>query len=430
VRHKLINRQSYATQRRKRRDISWPVFLIPLLLIVTLLIFSAGYIPLLGGTDEASDDVGAGPEPTVHAEVREWTPSIALQYYKGNETSTEFLAENVGWLTMQYGMEDLRQQVLDRSYRPPVLQYMLTFQIRGPGPYTSENDECENEYTPVPDNPMWTDDFCELVHSHESWFLHNGDGERIYNKEKNWDGTDLYEYYMNPASDGYRKFWVSQMKRQQAAGWQGFSLDNVPLSLDYLRTRGDNQDGEVKEFDSSQEFRAAVVGLLDTIRENFPGYPIWGNMIRGGYDDDEWDDYLDHLDGFHEEHFANGWTNSDPPNAKEWDGMLKRVEKALRRGKGVALFSQGEQDDSQAFNFSLASFLLIATEDGRASFRYTHTADYKELWWYPEYETNLGLPKGKRYKQGKLWQRDFQCARVMVDPEARSGTIQLRPCQR
>jgi hypothetical protein len=406
------------------------MFLIPLLLIAALVLFAGGYMPGLGGSESDEDPAAAVPEPTVvHTEVREWRPSIALQYYKNNKASAEFLAENVGWLTMQYGMEELRQEVRDKGYRKPVLQYMLTFQIRGPGPYKNENDECENDYTPVPDNPMWTDDFCELVHSHESWFLHNGDGERIYNKEKNWDGTDLYEYYMNPASEGYRDFWVSQMKRQQAAGWQGFSLDNVPLSLEYLETRGDNQDGVVREFSSSKEFRAAVVGLLDTIRENFPGYPIWGNMIKGGYDADEWDDYLDHLDGFHEEHFATDWTNTEPPSAKEWDGMLKRAEKALQSGKGVALFSQGEQDDQQRFMFSLASFLLIADEDGRASFRYTHTADYKELWWYPEYDTNLGLPKGKRYKQGKLWQRDFQCARVTVDPQARTGSIQLRPCQ-
>jgi hypothetical protein len=406
------------------------MFLIPLLLIAALVLFAGGYMPGLGGSESDEDPAAAVPEPTVvHTEVREWRPSIALQYYKNNKASAEFLAENVGWLTMQYGMEELRQEVRDKGYRKPVFQYMLTFQIRGPGPYKNENDECENDYTPVPDNPMWTDDFCELVHSHESWFLHNGDGERIYNKEKNWDGTDLYEYYMNPASEGYRDFWVSQMKRQQAAGWQGFSLDNVPLSLEYLETRGDNQDGVVREFSSSKEFRAAVVGLLDTIRENFPGYPIWGNMIKGGYDADEWDDYLDHLDGFHEEHFATDWTNTEPPSAKEWDGMLKRAEKALRSGKGVALFSQGEQDDQQRFMFSLASFLLIADEDGRASFRYTHTADYKELWWYPEYDTNLGLPKGKRYKQGKLWQRDFQCARVTVDPQARTGSIQLRPCQ-
>lgn len=433
MRRTTTTRRNLDPQRRSGTDTSWLIFLIPLLLIAALVVVAGEYLPALTGSDTTGDDAAEEviSEGTVtHAEVREWTPPIALQYFKGNDTSPEFMGENISWLTMQYGMEELRQAVIDQGYREPVFQYMLTFQIRGPGPYENENDDCENDYTPIPDNPMWTDDFCEVVHSHESWFLHNGDGERIYNKEENWDGTDIYEYYMNPASQGYRDFWVSQMKRQQDADWQAFNLDNVPVSLDYLKTRGDNQDGEVKEFDDAEEFRQAVVGLIEAIREAFPGYPIWGNMIKAGYETDEWDDYLDHLDGFQEENFATGWINTSPPSAEEWDGMLRRAEKALQRGKSVVLFGQGDQDNADIFSFSLASFLLVATEDGRASFRYTHMDEYHSLWWYPEYKTNLGLPKGKRYKQGKLWQRDFQCARVIVDPEARTGSIQPRPCER
>ncbi len=443
----MTNRETLELRRRAYADTSWLVFLVPLTLLVALGVFASRYV---GGIDpsqpqaqasataQTDDESGsaqathdAQPRATVtHPEVREWTPPVALQYFKGNDATPEFMAENMDWLTMQYGMEDERDAVFDNGYRGTMLQYMLTFQIRGPGPYKDERARCKNDYTPVPDNPMWTDDFCELVHSHESWFLHNGKGERIYNKEKNWDGTDLYEYYMNPASQGYRDFWVSQMKRQAKAGWKGFCLDNVPVTLDYLRKRGDNQDGTVKELKSSAELRQAVGGLIEHIRENFPGYPIWGNMIQAGYDDDEWDDYLDHLDGFQEENFATGWTNVAPPTPEEWHDMLRRAEKALGRGKSVVLFGQGRQDDGDRLYFSLASFLLVATADNRATFRYTHVDDYSSLWWYPEYKTNLGLPKGARYREGTRWQRDFQCGRVIVDPEARTGTIQLRPCER
>ncbi|HEX6287611.1 MAG TPA: putative glycoside hydrolase [Herpetosiphonaceae bacterium] len=444
-------RPTYDMRRRTGADTSWFVFLIPLLLIAAIVVLLTKY-PLStdrqggqapGAAPQASETSSAEqpepavatssaeqPQPTVtHPEVREWAPPIALQYFRGNDVTPEFMAENLSWLTMQYGMEDERQAVLERGYRGPLLQYMVTFQILGPGPYKNERDRCENDYTPVPDNPMWTDDFCELVHSHESWFLHNGKGERLYSKETNWDGTDAYQYYMNPASKGFRDFWVSQMKRQAGAKWQGFCLDNVPVEMDYLRTRADNQDGTVKEFDSSKAFRKAVIGLIDQIRESFPGYPIWGNMINAEYDDHEWDDYLPHLDGFQEENFATGWDTTSAPKPDEWDRMLRRVEKALARGKSVVLFGQGAQDNGDQLYFSLASFLLIATEDNRAAFRYTHIDDYKSLWWYPEYKTNLGLPKSKRYKQGHLWLRDFQCARVTVDPEARIGSIQLRPCE-
>ncbi len=435
MRRRITPRPIHEVRPHRRADTSWLVFLIPLLLLVVLGGAAMEYGFSFGGADSQAaltDDAGtseAAPVATTHAEIRQWSPPIALQYFKGNDVTPEFMAENINWLSMQYGMEDERQAVLERGYRGPILQYMLTFQIRGPGPYKNERDKCKNNYTPIPDNPMWTDDFCELVHSHESWFLHNGKGERLYNKEKNWDGTDIYEYYMNPASQGYRDFWVAQMKRQKDAGWQGFILDNVPVSFDYLRTRADNQDGKVKELNSGTELRQAVVGLIGTIRRTFPEHPIWGNMIKAGYNAKEWDDYIDHLDGFQEENFATGWTNSAPPSAKEWDGMVRRAEKALARGKHVLLFGQGDQDDRDQLAFSLASFLLVAPADGRATFRYTHTEAYKSLWWYPEYTTNLGLPKSNRYREGKYWQRDFQCARVIVDPAARTGSIQMRPCK-
>ncbi|HEU5012550.1 MAG TPA: putative glycoside hydrolase [Roseiflexaceae bacterium] len=330
---------------------------------------------------------------------------------------------------MRYGAENRRQEVYAHGYTNVVFQYILTYQIEGPGPFVSKRDTCKNDYTPLRNNVMWTDNFCQKVHPHESWFLHNSKGERLYTKEKNWDGTDIYSYYMNPASEGFRTFWIAQIKLQHDAGWQAFFLDNVGLSYKYLATGPSNQDGSVKEYTSDEAWSRALTSFLDAIHAAFPQHPIWGNMVEGVFEPGAWNPFIDHLDGFQEENFATNWASQPPLTSSQWSAMMDRTEQALARGKSVVLYGQGDRNDLARMRFSLASYLLIATVDSRATFRYTHTGSYPELWWYPEYDLNLGMPLGKRYREGSRWVRNFQCARVSVDPVQHTGRIEPHACK-
>lgn len=361
--------------------------------------------------------------------VRAWHPRIAFQYYDGDKPSSEYLATHVDWLMMRYGAEQRRQEVYAHGYRGLILQYVLAYQIEGPGPYKNKHSKCKSNYTPLRNNVMWTKDFCKTAHKHEDWFLHNGKGQRLYTKDTNWDGTPIYSYYMNPASEGFRRFWVEQIQKQHEAGWQGFFLDNVGVSYAYLANRPTNKDGKVKEYSSDEAWHTAVTGFLDYLHSSFPKHPIWGNMIESDASPRSWEPFLDHLDGFQEENFATNWLGQPSLNLDQWNAMMTRAEQAIARGKGVVLYGQGEHDDLERMRFSLASYLLIATADERATFRYAHTGSYPDLWWYPEYDMNLGLPRGPRYLNGSLWIRDFQCGQVIVDPAQHTGRIEQRPCQ-
>ncbi len=359
-----------------------------------------------------------------------WKPRIAFQYYDGDQPSSDFLATHVDWLMMRYGAEDRRQDVYAHGYQGPVFQYILASEIEGPGPLANKKKHCNNDYTPLRNNAMWTKNFCQKVHPHESWFLHNGKGERLYSKETNWDGTDIYSYYMNPASEGFRAFWVKQIKQQNSAGWQAFFLDNVAVSYKYLMNKPTDQDGSVQEYTNDQDWDNALTGFLQVIRKEFPNRPLWGNMVESSIVPGEWEPFLPYLDGFQEENFATNWRDELPLNSVQWNTMITRAEQALALGKSVVLYGQGDQDDLERMRFSLASYMLVATADDRATFRYTHTGSYDELWWYPEYDMNFGLPVGKRYRQGTLWVRDYQCGRVTVDPDRHVGHIEQRPCHR
>lgn len=399
------------------------------LLLVAALAGSATLAVAAGLSNRSVPTVEPAAQPTARVDHVAWSPQIAFQYYQTTELDAAFVAQHVDWLMLRYGAEKLRDEVQSYGYSNVLPQYLVLFQIAGPGPYTNENQSCRNDYTPTQNNVLWTDDFCEKVHSHESWFLHNGAGERLYTEERNWDGKPIYEYYMNPASEGFRDFWVAQVRRQQHAGWNSFFLDNVAATYSYLETRPDNNDGEVKEYQSEQDWQNGVLGLLQHIRASFPAHQVWGNIITTPATADAWNRYRGALDGIQEENFATNWANQPPLTAAAWQAMLQRAEQTLAEGKSVVLYGQGDENDFSRMRFSLASYLLVATPDNRATFRYTHTSDYERLRWYPEYELDLGLPQSNRRQEGGLWVRGFACGQVIVDPQRQQGTITLHACR-
>jgi len=370
------------------------------------------------------------PQPLAAASSASWTPKIAFQHYATESLDAKFLAEHIDWLMLRYGAEELRDEVRDLGYTNVLPQYMLLFQIVGPGPLRRSNEDCKDAYTPLQNNVMFTRDFCKQVHPHEDWFLHNGKGERLYTEERLWDGSHAYQYFMNPGSAGFRAFWIAQMRSQGDAGWDSLFLDNVAATYTYIKDRADNGRDGVAEYDSVEAWQGAVVGMLRAIRAAFPMYQLWGNIVEAAPTDDAWERYRPELDGIQEENFATGWARGDPLPVAAWEAMLVRAERTLAQGKRVVLYGQGEQNDFARMRLSLASYLLVTTPDQRATFRYTHTNSYETIWWYPEYEQDLGSPQGARYQEGDVWMRRFACALVTVDPQQRSGVIKRLPCPR
>lgn len=374
------------------------------------------------------------PRPTVVPGAQQntmWTPQIAFQYYGtdgDNDADSQFLAQHVDWLMMRYGAEKTRDEVRAAGYTGVLPQYMLLFQISGPGPYKSSKQSCKNNYTPLSNNVLWQRNFCKEVHPNEDWFLHNAEGERLYMKERIWNGNHNYEYFMNPASEGFRAFWIEQMRQQHNAGWDSFFLDNVAATYAYIGQRADNGDGTVAEYESLDEWQDAIAGMLQSIRTAFPDHQVWGNIIESPSTSDAWDRYRSLLDGMQEENFATNWANQPPLSIDAWNAMLERAERTLAEGRSVVLYGQGERDDLARMRFSLASYLLVATGDQRATFRYARSSEYEHLWWYPEYDLRLGEPVGPRYQDGDQWVRYFACGRVAVDPSEQTGSIELLDC--
>ncbi len=104
---------------------------------------------------------------------------------------------------------------------------------------------------------------------------------------------------------------------------------------------------------------------------------------------------------------------------------MSQVQNALGQGKTLILVAQGPQGDMALQKFAYASYLLLA--DGNAVFRYTHSDNYRDLWWYENYELDLGSPLGVRYQEDGGWRRDFAKGYVTVNPESHEAEIVVHP---
>jgi hypothetical protein len=228
---------------------------------------------------------------------------------------------------------------------------------------------------------------------------------------------------MDPGNEGYRAFWLERARElQETYGWDNIFLDNVEGS----RTKMLNSNKSVAQYPDEESYQEAVKGFLQYIRTNYfepRNKPVYGNIVSVA-EDHVWDEYMQYLDGAMIESFATDWSDGYR-SRDEWEQQMNQAEHALELGKTLILVAQGDQDDSELQNFAFASYLLIA--NGNAVFRYTHSENYRDVWLYDNYDVDLGMPLGDRYKDKGGWRRDFANGYVTVNPKSHKAEIVLNP---
>jgi hypothetical protein len=350
--------------------------------------------------------------------------AVFVNYPK--DTAMEVVAAKASFVVLARTERRYRDNLRANGYTGKVIQYFMSNEVAGPGPYANSSAGCDSSFVP-PINQVahQVGDFCKYIHANESWFLHNGAGHRLYS----WNGGRVF-YHMNPASSGWRTFALQRMVRdvfgdsvQAKLGFDGIFLDNVSPKTYKLRKQVDNSDGIVREYSTDAAYYDAVRSYLATLSGTLrPGSLLWANII-----DDyrvskaTYMGYVDHLDGWLNEAWVVGW-NSGPLSVEEWLVHLEVAEATLQQGKALIANVQGTRYDYARQQFGFASYLLI-TNNSKAYFRYANAAKYGEWWQYDTYNATLGAPLGRRYQVGTSWRRDFQCGYVTVDPTTRTGKI-------
>lgn len=327
-------------------------------------------------------------------------------FYKPPEDGTPLsvLAEQFDSFVLTHYDEAERDELRELGVNAPILEYLLLAQIQDPG-------SCDKE--PYGNQVAYkTGDFCTLTIDHPDWFLRDNNGNLIRN------GRNVF---MDPGNAGYQEFWLDRAQElQEEYHWDGVFIDNVEASLNKFRRLGQMP----ANYASDESYQKEIETFLSYISTQYftpHQRPVYGNIVE--YKDKEiWLRYLNHLDGVMIEDFAVDY-NERYYFESNWEKQIFMSMEAETMGKALILVSQSILDDTDRARFSFVSYLLI--NNGLASFRYTGSGHYEEVWLYENYFQNLGSPTGSLYEWHEGWRRDFTNGYVFLDPSTHTSEINI-----
>lgn len=323
-----------------------------------------------------------------------YKPPVALLGAASSDPA-RFLAQHYQLIILSHGDEAYRDRLRAAGYHGPLLLYIAPNEAEGPGPYANAQAACDARYPTYQRTVVdRVGAFCHDVHPHEDWFLHDGDGRRLWDRYQSANGVWRTTYEMNPAAGGWRDYLLHRLRQYRAAGWgDGFFFDNLDLSR--RRFLHQAAGSGLREFASDERWRAAEAGLLAGLRRALPGVPLWANLTEDPDTDPSWDAYLPALDGLMVEDFALGWRRS-PLAAAARRRQYGRLRRAHAQGKALLVVAQGGREDCRRLQFTLALASTLADGGAPVYYRYNDafTDDYRQLWWQPEYAAPLPAPGG------------------------------------
>lgn len=256
-----------------------------------------------------------------------------------------------------------------------------------------------------------------------SWWLKDQRGNRV----SNWPYT-----YMLNLSDGAGKNSTNQHfndylpefvndKLAKSGFFDGVFYDNTWGDVAWvnggnLDVNNDGQKDTVAQANSlwSAGFKKMLEKTRVLVGDDF--------IIAGN--GNTFADYQKIINGMMLESFPSSWENGGT-----WAGSMESYLKypTLNRYPQVPIINVNKKNqlDYSAFRFGLTSTLL---GNGFYSFDYDTTA-HNQLWWYDEYDINLGPARSAAYNlldidnsiwKSGLWRRDFKYGSVIVNSTASS----------
>lgn len=255
----------------------------------------------------------------------------------------------------------------------------------------------------------------------DSWYLKDAHG----NRTSNWPGMSLLNVSDKaPLFNGIRfnDFLIRETSVVLSDPvWDGVFFDNIFDSISWMHKSFDlNNDGfEDSSYVQDYEWSLGVRKILEGVKASHPNKLILGN---GGMS------YIESHDGLMYENFDN------TPYG-DWEQTMRQYFKATAHPEDKLTFINTNTGGTplpkeyRLFRYGLASTLL---GNGYYSFD-TGWVDHSQLWWYDEYNYELGGPvDDARNLTGSttsgsegVWRRDYADGVVLVNATDSSQFVAL-----
>ncbi len=261
--------------------------------------------------------------------------------------------------------------------------------------------------------------------SHESWFLHDANGNRI---ESDFKGS----YAANIANPGYQQAWIDAVAGRLAdinADGSNQRYDGVFIDDSNLYP-GHGMDGRIAELNDSA-YGKATQQFIDRIGDELghKGFMTVPNLALDLYDSTQRSEAMtiaSHVTTINRESFirwGRGSLFTSPPSngTANWRDQVKFEQDVEATGASFSAIAYGSENDVQAQRYARASFLLGWNGQVGSSIIYRPTMDSSSDTYTPNWTTNVGTPTGSMTAVGQGFRRDFTAGTVVINP-APSGS--------
>lgn len=262
-----------------------------------------------------------------------------------------------------------------------------------------------------------------------TWGLKTASGDDVYLKYGYEDGAadrragDI----TNPA---FRAARIAELKELLTHGYKGAWIDDVNLDLDLINRAGTAVAMPYSPWlgrtMTAADWRIAMTVFMEEIRAAIPDKELMHNAVwfhgRVGTSrayHPEVDRLIASADYVNKEWGINSRREDLHGGLDQWsqDALFTHFDKVHQLGRGVVIDDDASTDAER--NYVLANYLLIS--DGKDGI--TDWSQTPDNWW-PGWDTDLGQPKGPRYKWQGAIRRDFAGGTAIIkEPGAPVGDV-------
>jgi len=270
-------------------------------------------------------------------------------------------------------------------------------------------------------------DDWEEVNTHEDWFIHDINGNRLVNKFWGW-------YCMDVGNQGWRNHyaaWVKSMLDRYpmvdgvfaddvwntffaGSGWNPWTvpIEDVPIEI-------------------RDRWHVDMVGMISFVKSTIGSKLLIVNTSNN-------DDYVDACDGKMEEGFVHPsrYTLDEfHDDYIDWKGKVDSLKEISQSGKYYLAQSgtvipenptEAELDKvHEMMIYCFGSYLLgVNGEKTTFGFNNIYSQDGSRGY-YSEFDVSLGSPINEYYSTGSVYARDFGEGKILVNPTTSPYTVNL-----
>lgn len=267
---------------------------------------------------------------------------------------------------------------------------------------------------------LWPDHAQDPEVVRPDWVLRDAKGAPIRYRGPLYPGMDEAHLptLMDPTHREWRgHFLTTVLGLVTAEGLDGVFLDTLTASYpEFARTA----EGAPSRGFEPEAWSRAAQDLLAATRAGLPrgGVVVWNGLsLAPGTSGDGDLALLAGSDGACYEAFGIAWPLDHDAATKRWyftHAIRTAMVQARSLGKLFLLQVTCDETDAEVRLYALCAFLL-ERYDG-AYFWLSRTES--EPRWFPEWSTRLGAALGDAHERDGLWVREFEHARVLVNPAA------------